>query len=571
MSPPPPRPASALGGLRALGLWLAFSLAALAVHAPSLDGGWILDDGVTIVHDPFIQDLSLDDLREIWDPSGAALVHSMNYAPLHLMVHAAELAVFGPSPRAFRIVNLLLHAVTACLLVLLLARSGIPLPGAVAGGAFFLVHPANAEAVSAAFQLKTVLSTALGLWALLAVWKHPAAATLAFGAALLVKFSAAFALPTALVWAYTRSRDEPTPHWAWWVLWGALLVAVAIPEFGAFERVGQNAVALGDDALTRVRSIVAIGARYLAMAVVPVGVSAFHQPAPSGWSDPWWWLGLVSLGGLAWRWVWTLRRRSEEAGYWMLAVAAFAPVSQVFPFLYPMADRYLYAVLPGLIGAGLLAGGALLGPRLAGPGRAAGRWRTGLAALLGVVLAGFAIGTHQRSPVFTSDAAMQREAARNYPDGIHARLLSAHAAGLRRDPEEIARHLRRLADLGFVNWTIFLGDPALQPFLKHPAVREQIDGMAARWIERLGAIAEPEQIELNMLAQAYLVRDELAPGIATLERAIAHGGPYTDSLEETLRHARRDARIRGIAPRRQPRAPGRPSGFQGRVPIRGEP
>ncbi len=537
-----------LSALHAFGLWVAFSAIALLTYSPSLDGGWVLDDNVTIAQNTFIHEWSLDSVAALWDPASAAVLHSMNYAPVHLMAHAAEYAVFGDNPRGYRVVNLLLHALTAVLLVVLLQRSRLPLWVAGSAGALFLVHPANGEAIAAAFQLKTILSTALGLIALLLVWKRPAVATTCFASALLVKFSAVFALPAAVVFAWTRCRDETVPHWGWWLVWAAILVAVAIPEFQAFERVGQNAVALGADLPERIRSIVAISGRYLAMAATAVGVSAFHQPAASGWSDPWTWVGAVLLAALAWRWVVTLIRREEEAAYWMLAVAAFAPISQVFPFLYPMADRYLYSVLPGLLGGALLLGRALSErvptAQRATAGRIAG-------AIVGVMAITFATVSYQRSPVFRSDAAMQREAARRYPQGVQAHLLSASAAAARGETARVGEHLSRLADYGFVNWTVLLRDPAIGPQRQRPAIRNEIDRMAQAWIDRLGPIEVPHQIELNMLAQAYLVRDELAPGIAVLERAIAMGGPHTGTIEVTLQEARRDASRRTMTPRRR--------------------
>ena len=36
-----------------------------------------------------------------------------------------------------------------------------------------------------------------------------------------------------------------------------------------------------------------------------------------------------------------LRRRSPELAFWVWAGVSFLPISQLFPFLYPMADPYL--------------------------------------------------------------------------------------------------------------------------------------------------------------------------------------------------------------------------------------
>ena len=50
-----------------------------------------------------------------------------------------------------------------------------------------------------------------------------------------------------------------------------------------------------------------------------------------------------------------LVRRREEGAWWLCAAVGFAPVSQFFPFEFPIGDRYLYFILPGLFGGVTLA------------------------------------------------------------------------------------------------------------------------------------------------------------------------------------------------------------------------
>ena len=86
-------------------------------------------------------------------------------------------------------------------------------------------------------------------------------------------------------------------------------------------------------------------------------MSAFAEPPPvQSWLDPWW-LAALPLGiGVGWRAIWAVSRRREEGAWWVAAAASFAPVSQLFPFLIPVADRYLYFILPGLIGGAIALG-----------------------------------------------------------------------------------------------------------------------------------------------------------------------------------------------------------------------
>ena len=69
---------------------------------------------------------------------------------------------------------------------------------------------------------------------------------------------------------------------------------------------------------------------------------------------------VIAFALLGYRVVATLRARSVEAGFWLLAAASFFPVSQIVPLPFPIADRYLYGILPGLLGGLLLAGAPLL-------------------------------------------------------------------------------------------------------------------------------------------------------------------------------------------------------------------
>jgi hypothetical protein len=77
------------------------------------------------------------------------------------------------------------------------------------------------------------------------------------------------------------------------------------------------------------------------------GTSAFHEPVPKARTST---LGgsrdrRIHVSGRAHRV--TLRRADPEAGWWLGALAAYAPVSQILPFTFGMGDRHLYFTLPG--------------------------------------------------------------------------------------------------------------------------------------------------------------------------------------------------------------------------------
>ncbi|HME71285.1 MAG TPA: hypothetical protein VKM54_15650, partial [Myxococcota bacterium] len=397
-------------------LALAFSTLALVLYSPALSGSFVGDDYGYVVNNLYIQTGDPRDLLGLLDPFGPAALFIGNYAPLHLLAHAAELSAFGADTLGYHVVNVLVHGIGSALLAALFVRSRIPWGVAVLLALIFLVHPANVEAVAWVSQLKTCLSFALSVAALLAL-RRPVVAWALFTAALLTKFSAWYALPVAAV-ALWREGTPPRGARLSLAAWLASFVLCAIPEFGAFDRLGHTAILVPyPDGLTHVRSILAYAARYFVMATTSLGVSAFQEPAPAlSWTDPWCLAGIVLLGLLGARFVQALRARSEEAVYWCWALAAYAPISQVFPFAYPMGDRYLYFVLPGLLGAAWFWTRDVLGRVDAFQNRWAQLRQAGLIALV-LLAAAFSWVSFDRARVWRSDLTVSLDAARHYPNG----------------------------------------------------------------------------------------------------------------------------------------------------------
>jgi hypothetical protein len=522
-----------------------YALLAFVALGPTLSGSFVSDDALVIVGNPYIQELSAENFVEIFDPYGPAVLFSMNYAPVHITLHALERAAFGDAMLGYHLVNIALHTGCAILLAMLLVASRVPPALAAAAGAVFVAHPANAEAVAMAFQAKTLLSTLLAFAALLAFWRHAAISLVLFALALLTKVAAAFALPMLAVMVWTRgSAGRRVPHWGWLLGWLGVLLMVAVPEFAAFERIGQHAVGLGDDVLERALTIVSFAARYLAMALTGYGVSSSHSlGAVRTFSDAWFLAGLVALGLIAWRAVNVLLRRQEEAAWWISAAAAFAPISQVFPFQYPMADRYLYNILPGLIGGVLLACSVTPGrPRswfaaIAAGGSGARLRLVPVASLIALALV-FSVTTRARSGVFRADRLMMQEAAQNYPGGLDAWLLEFEEAAHSGDAPRTRAALRALNDLGYNAFQALT--PVLPAQLKSdPEILAIVRRMAEARIPHYEAMAELHQVELNLLAQAYLASGRAEEALTTSERALERGGPHG----ETARAIQREARL----------------------------
>ena len=322
-------------------------------------------------------------------------------------------------------------------------------------------------------------------------------------------------------------------RWKWLALWAAIFAAYAFAEFIAHQRSGAAEAILYETPFALVRTVVALALRYLVMAATSYGVSAFHEPEPVYSAlDPWWLCSLVVLGLLGWRVIVALRLRRQEFAYWAWAVVSYAPISQIFPFLYPLADRYLYFILPGLIG------GALLAAR-DGAGRL-GRveLRTGLGwagAVAGVAAAAcFAVRSPERAAVWRSPARILADSAANYPDGVSANLLRAKRAVLTGDAGAVAAALRAAVERGYNRFDQLLTDPDFAPVRSHSEFRSVVNEVAAGWIERGREIEDPTQLELRLIGNAHYARGEYAEAAEVLSE---NGKQLKDWLKFDLEFA----------------------------------
>jgi hypothetical protein len=515
----------ALFGAASLGLLLT-------LYRPALDAPFVSDDFHYVASNAYVHEFSLENFLVLLDPSGPATIAVVNWAPAQLVVHNLAWQVFGERTRPHRLINLSLHVLASTWLAALLFASGLPRAAALLGGLLFLVHPANVEAVVWISQLKTTLAMALSLAALLAWRRHPGLSTALFGLALLAKATAAFALPVAALFDWTRGERV---RWRWLAAWAALLAGYAMAEFATHQRSGAAEATLYETPFVLLRTVAALWLRYLVMAASAVGLSAFHEPAPArSLLDPWWLGSLPASALIAWRALLALRRRHVELAYWVWAVVSFAPVSQVFPFLYPLADRYLYFILPGLLGGALFLAQEGLARAAAASGRPPARFARGALALGLALAALFAWRCVDRASIWRSSGTLYADAALHYPDGKAAHVLRARRAGLAGDARAAAAALRRAGELGYYRFEQVEADPAYAAVRDQPEFRAVVRELAGRWIERVGESPSPTQHELRMLAHAFVARGEIERALALLERAEATGGPYTDAVRAEL-------------------------------------
>ncbi|MGA2507112.1 MAG: tetratricopeptide repeat protein [Chitinispirillaceae bacterium] len=131
----------------------------LSAYQPVWNGTPIWDDELNMTS-PGLR--SLGGLAQIWTRFGA----TQQYYPLVHSVWWAAYHVWGDSPSGYHLLNILLHVLSALLLVRILRKLGVR--GAWLAGGIFALHPVMVESVAWITELKNTLSGIFFLGAALA-------------------------------------------------------------------------------------------------------------------------------------------------------------------------------------------------------------------------------------------------------------------------------------------------------------------------------------------------------------------------------------------------------------------
>ena len=372
-SPTQPKPAqtprSPRGKAFAAWPWLGalVLLAALLPHLKSLEYGFVWDDQVMI--GPQLDLNHAGDLIRLWrtpfdsllrDP----LLHNTYFRPVSILSLALDRAVYGSTPAGFHMTNLAVYALASIFLWLfaweLSGRAGL----AAAGTCVFALHPTHPESVdfiAGRTDLLCGLFLFASLWCAIRFRKLLPAAAL-FLLALFSKEVALFALPLPIVALAVRERGmRPSalarasiPILAAALLYGACRLAV----LGA---PGVPAASPVEGTVPQLLTSVALVPRYLALLLVPVGLSARHEIAPLLRPDGLFAAGLLILAAAAAGAVLLLRRRSLWSVPLLLLACTLFPLCAARLLAGALlAERFLFipsasialsiALLPALAG-----------------------------------------------------------------------------------------------------------------------------------------------------------------------------------------------------------------------------
>jgi protein O-mannosyl-transferase len=390
-----------------------------------------VDDSVYVTENPFLRGALT------WSAVSGTLTstYAHFWHPLTLLSLMLDGALFGKSPGAFHVTNLLLHLGSTLVLFLALVR----MTGATGRSAFvaamFALHPLHVESVAWIAERKDVLSTffwMLTMWAWTGYARHGRrsaywAAFASFALGLMAK-PMLVTLPVTLllldVWPFARARAGGAGAergWSGQIRAWLPLVREKIPFFilavasGVAALFAQGAAVVSIEAMpvgTRAVNALVASGTYLVKMVWPVGLTVFY-PMPS---SPPVWAALVSLVVLvavtvaAWRF---FERAPYLAVGWAWYLVTLLPVSGIVQVgVHAMADRYTYVPLLGLFIMGAWGMTAL-----AGPGDAR-RWMVRGAATVSVLA--LAVASRAQVTTWRDSAALWQHALAVTSDNYYA-------------------------------------------------------------------------------------------------------------------------------------------------------
>jgi len=335
-------------------LWLLLLLLVTLAYYPALKGQLLWDDAGHVTHSTL---QSWDGLVRIWAEPGA----TQQYYPLLHSAFWLEHRLWGDATLGYHLINVLWHATSAFLLIVLLRRLAVP--GALLAGLVFALHPVCVESVAWICEQKNTLSTVFYLAAALA-WlrfdegrksSHYALATLLFTAALLTKTVTA-SLPAALlvvVWwrrGSLRWKADVLPLLPWLLLGLGCGLGTAWMES---NQIGAKGADFDLSLVERTLLAARVPWFYLSKLLWPADIAFFYERWDiSATQLLQWTFPLASLGLLTAFFVLRRRNRAPLAtallfGGTLVPVMGFV---NVYPFIFSyVADHFQYLACPAVV------------------------------------------------------------------------------------------------------------------------------------------------------------------------------------------------------------------------------
>lgn len=445
---------------RKLPAWIIVVVAAAAalVYFNTLWNEFVFDDIPIVRQNPNIRGLSkIPVIFSSGYGEGTQMGFTALYRPIVILSLAANYQAGGLAPWHYHLLNVLLHAANAALVVLLAFRLTRSSFATAAAGLLFALHPINTEAVSPVVGRTDLLGTLFVLCSLLLYAKYASAgkrkhaflggslACLACG--LLSKEHAVVTVGLIVLWDFTvRDKDITTffrnllrrlafPYSLYVAMVGAYLglryaVVGKLGVGGTISVIDNPLVALNEPLRTLTAGKVSLA--YLTRLLAPVTLAhdySYPQIAPAGAAESLAFLFVLAVFG--WALVYSYRKnRHVFYGIAFFAIGFSIVSNLAFNIGTIMAERLLY--LPG-IGFAIAAGALLQAGRLYVAEKKSRKVAVAAAVtVVGAIAVLFGVRTFLRTFDWRSQMAIYTQAVRVVPNNAkvhmgYAQTLSAHS------------------------------------------------------------------------------------------------------------------------------------------------
>jgi Tfp pilus assembly protein PilF len=428
-----------------------------AGYANSLPNGFVFDDHTLVDFNPEVNP----------EVVGAIEHRAIDYRPFRIATYSLDREIGGHHPTAYRVGNLVYHAISGCIALSLYRQLGLGVNAALFAAAVFLIHPVQTESVAYISGRRDVLC---GLFVLLAVslylrWRSPAgrwwqlaAAGVAVAVGALSK-EVAFAFPL-LVMAYdltvslARERRQQVGRSLWdsvervfrgqalvYGILGALLLAAGL--YFAVNGFPTRQSWWGGTPLTNALNVALLWVHSAVLLLFPVRLLADYSyeavPLITSAASGLGWSAVVALGALFLLSLWCVGRQPLAVFFLWWAALSLLPSSHVVPHHDFFAEHYLYLPVFGF--AGLLSLTLWrVGPRL---GLSARR----LEALCLLLVALYGVRTLVRNRDWRDGLTLWRVTSTAAPRCARARTNLGGALLTRGDIEGAERELRAALEI----------------------------------------------------------------------------------------------------------------------------
>lgn len=409
---------------------LIVAITSILLYGNTLNHGYTIDDAIVITQNDFTKKgikglpelFKYDTFRGFFKVEGKdKLVSGGRYRPLSLAMFAIEYEIFGDNPFSGHLINILCFSLLCVLIFLFLERLFLKhgrkpglLPLVIT--LLFAFHPIHTEVVANIKGRDEILSMLLGTWALYLLLSDNKTQSVVLSAAvmflaMMAKEMAATFVPVAFLifFVFGKQNFFNSVKSTWPLLVGMLpYLAIRFAILGTGEAVYGNMEMMNNPFVKfaggkyvlmtpgeRVASIIFCLGYYVKLLVIPHPLSHDYYPRAIGIPEMGSWEVLVSLliyGGLIWAFFkWYRSRKVLSFGIAYFIVSLILISNILFPVGTHMGERFAFM---GSLGFCIAVGRLIWKKDKKQPTRIA---------VLGVVLALFAMKTMSRNTVWVSD------------------------------------------------------------------------------------------------------------------------------------------------------------------------